>query len=251
MTGPRQMSQQHKERDLPAENEVHVWQFPLQPAGATAAILSRDESERAQRFRFDRHRRRFSVRRSKLRSILSAYSGIDAGDIDYIEGPYGKPTLANVDFHFSTSHSHELGLVLISRHPTSGIDLEYLAHARDFLNLARTMFAADEYDAIRHEPDARQKQAFLNCWTAKEAYLKALGFGLSVPLESFCVATSPDRPPGLLWDRNREAVSWTFWRRQVEDDYVITLAVLHALESITLITPDAEYAVRTDASSAA
>lgn len=161
---------------------------------AARALLSDDEHERAGRFRFERHRRRFIVRRAALRTILAQRLDCDPHELRFVAGPSGKPQLdrafGDLRPYFSVSSSDELALCAVGEDREIGIDIERLRPVRAWAELATRYFSATEVAAL-HEAVEDPEQAFLTCWTRKEAFIKALGTGLSHPLRRFSVSLDP------------------------------------------------------------
>jgi 4'-phosphopantetheinyl transferase len=200
-----------------AGDEVHVWRFTLNlPDERRARLLetmSADEQGRSRRFHFERHRRRFIAGRGLTRLLLARYLGREPARLRFCYGTHGKPALAEGDeLRFNVSHSGDAALLAVTRGRDLGIDLEEV-RARDNLEeLARRFFASDEVAALATVVAGEKEQAFFNCWTRKEAFVKALGEGLSRPLDQFTVSLRPGEPARLLavaGDSN-EAARWTF-----------------------------------------
>jgi 4'-phosphopantetheinyl transferase len=160
-----------------------LWLHPLHddPAPERVALLSAEEIARAQRFVFERHRRRFLAAHCALRERLSQHTGLAPQALDMAEGPFGKPFLANAPgCHFNLSHSDDWALIGIRHAGPIGVDIELRRSVRDAEALARANFTAEEFDAFMAVPHAARDEVFLRVWTRKEALLKALGTGLSM-----------------------------------------------------------------------
>jgi 4'-phosphopantetheinyl transferase len=199
------------------DGSVHVWRAPLELTPIVLQTmwdtLAPDEIERARRFHFERHRHRFIAGRGILRALLSRYLDRPAGEIAFTYGPYGKPAVSDDASHgvrFNMAHSGTLVLVAVTRARQVGIDVEQRAHHADHLELARRFFAPGEIAELCALPPHDQPDGFLNCWTRKEAYLKARGDGLSLPLDSFTVSLRPGTDAALLWtkDGEQERARW-------------------------------------------
>ena len=187
------------------EGEVHVWIVEVDTPRATLAgleILSDDERHRASRFRFEIDRTRFMQRRAALRVILGGYLDASPKDITYAENAFGRPELAGdragVGLSFNTSHSDALALIAISRSRLLGVDVERLRPLVEAENIAATYFAADEAAAFAALDPSDRIEGFYNAWTRKEAVVKALGGGLSIPLDAFEVSLRPRERAAIL-----------------------------------------------------
>ena len=162
--------------------------------------LSHDESARATSMAAE-SRRRFMASRVLLRRLITAYLGGEPREIEFSYGPSGKPALggrhAGHPLHFNLSHSRDRVLIAIARTPV-GIDLETSRRLDDFEALARRFFSESEVRALARIPAAHRLDAFFACWTRKEAYLKAIGHGISKGLKTVEVAFSPGLEPAVL-----------------------------------------------------
>jgi 4'-phosphopantetheinyl transferase len=200
-----------------APGEVHVWRIDLDCAARAAAALkvtlSLEEEQRASRFRSIELRERWMAARGALRHILASYAQSEPGTLVFREGPHGKPVLtcAAEDIPFNLSHTGGLALVAVAGIGRVGIDAEIVRSEIEVEDLSRRFFApAEAAQILALSPDARVA-AFLNCWTRKEAFVKALGGGLSVPLDSFQVSVRSDEPARLLWVDGEESDRWSMW----------------------------------------
>lgn len=182
-----------------AESEIHVFSFGLDIARSHVArlerLLTKDEVDRAQRYRVPRARQRFIVSRVGLRELLAQYAAIDAACLRLRYGEFGKPYLENTpgDAHiqFNMSRSHNLSIVAIRLEEEVGVDVERVRPFPGALEIAERFFADEEYQSLRTLPVAAQDQAFLDYWTRKEAIVKSFGRGLSHPLSAFTVTLGP------------------------------------------------------------
>lgn len=198
----------------PAAGEVEVWAVPLDPpepqVAALARLLSPDEAERAARFRFERHRRRYAVGRGALRTLLGRYLGVPPREVAFGYGAKGKPFLAAPPsapapsalagtapgpLHFNLSNSEELALIAFCGEAEVGTDVERLRPMPDGLDIAERFFSAAERQALAAQPPEERDRAFFRCWTRKEAYLKAVGDGITAPLDAFDVTLAAGEPP--------------------------------------------------------
>ena len=194
-------------------NEVHAWRVSLEQPGERIArwraTLSEDELVRAGRYRLEIHRNQFIVARGVLRELLGLYLLREPGTLRFHYNEYGKPDLlANTNeegssLRFNLSHSLRLALYAFARERAVGIDVEYMGlPGIDYEQLARHNFSPSERVALAELSQEEKRQGFYNCWTRKEAYIKARGMGLSIPLDTFDVSLRPAEPPRLLASRD-------------------------------------------------
>lgn len=191
-------------------DHVHVWRAQLdQPApinSALAGVLTDGERARARRFRSDSHRDHFIVCRAAQRDILGVYAGVAPEAIAFQYSAYGKPSLDGGSerarrIRFNTSNSGQLAVFAVAMEREVGIDVEADRAIPDALPLARRFFSAAEFDALLATPAESRHRAFLTCWTRKEAFIKAVGLGVSMPLDGFDVTIRPDEPAALRCTR--------------------------------------------------
>lgn len=215
-----------------AHDRVDAWSVRLdvdaEQAAYLAKLLSPDEQARAARFRFNEHRRRFIVARGVLRALLGQYLNRPAERIRFTYSPAGKPALEiDEGLRFNVSHSHEMAVYAVTYKREVGIDLEFMRPLDDMERLAAGCFSARENAVWRHLPEVHRQEGFFNCWTRKEAYIKALGQGLSYLLDQFDVSLKPGEPARLLsvTGKPREVTRWTFQAFNPGKNYVAALAV--------------------------
>ena len=214
------------------ESEVHVWRASLESSLDSYPfyhdLLSTDEQQRAARFHFEHHRRRFTVGRAILRLLLGQYLAQPPMTIQFEYGPQGKPNLpAPAPLHFNVSHSETSALYAFSRTRFIGVDVEYHKPHLDHNGIAKHFFAESEQIALLTLPPEQQSTAFYACWTRKEAYLKAKGDGLTIPLSLFEVSLRPNEPAALLATQHapHEAVRWAMQALEVGAGYTAALVV--------------------------
>ncbi len=221
----------------PVTREVHLWAADLKPAAERVAALRRlltpEEIARAARFHFDRHRRRFIVRRGVLRLLLAHYLEREPEALRFEEGEKGKPFVtqeaeeSEARLHFNLSDSKDLAVYAVTRGAELGVDVEILRPMPDAQQIAERFFSVEEQDRLRRVPPERKAQAFFNCWTRKEAYIKAIGEGLSEPLDRFSVTLLPEEPTRFvhLGGDARLAARWTLLHMVPEEGAVGALAL--------------------------
>jgi 4'-phosphopantetheinyl transferase len=183
-----------------AGNDIHVWRASLTSDQATLrgfeSTLTDDERARAQRFVFESDRDHFIAAHGFLRDLLGAYLHCPPRTARFAYGPHGKPFVASrgaqSDVCFNLSHSHGVALIAIGRKRQIGIDIELIRPEFAAEEIAKRYFSAKEVDELGKLPVESRVEGFFLCWTRKEAYVKARGDGLHIPLDSFSVSVSPD-----------------------------------------------------------
>lgn len=213
-------------------DEVHVWQATLddQLSDGLKLILSEDEISRANRFHFATDRNHYIVARGLLRKLLAAYLGVGSAELQFLYAEKGKPYLEEIQrrsINFNLAHSHGMAIYAFSQGRELGVDLEFIRDDLADEKIAERFFSPWEIRALRTIPAELRKQAFFNCWTRKEAYIKARGEGLSMPLVEFDVSLAPREPAALLKNHkdSGEVSRWTMQSISVAPGYVAALVV--------------------------
>jgi 4'-phosphopantetheinyl transferase len=217
------------------EREAHVWRASLyQPTDVIAKLaplLSRDERQRAERFHRPTDRWRFIVGRGILRKILATYLALAPDEVRFVYNKYGKPFISDDQsrgaLSFNQSHSNGMALYAVARRRRIGIDVEYIREDFAILEVAERFFSKDEFEALKALPSDRRTKAFFNCWSRKESYIKAIGMGVSYPLDEFSVSLAPDVTPALLKvDADAtEASRWNMYQLDVGEGYAAAFIV--------------------------
>jgi 4'-phosphopantetheinyl transferase len=202
------------ERDLImiAEKEIHVWRAYLDREGVEINLLyqylSRDEKIRADQFHFRSDRMRFIARRGWQRIILSRYLDLEPDRIQYKYNEYGKPELdflpGDKEICFNTTHSSHIALYAITKDRDVGIDVERVVHGYPCEGISGSFFSNSENEQLLEIDQGESREtAFFSCWTRKEAYIKAHGKGLSIPLHQFDVSMNAGEPARVIEDRHK------------------------------------------------
>lgn len=191
------------------------------------AMLSGDELARASRFVFDLHRNRYLAGRLALRELLGRYLDRAPADVQFTYSPYGKPELPGQALRFNVAHSDDLAVIGLTREDRLGVDVERIRALRDVDGLARTVFSRRELDVFHALPGASKSRAFFNAWTRKEAFVKAVGDGLSHPLDDFDVTLRPGEEARLLQVEGSpaRAAAWSLFDVSPMDGWVGAVAV--------------------------
>jgi 4'-phosphopantetheinyl transferase len=172
---------------------------PAERVRMATAVLSADERARVGRFIHDCNRRRFVMARARLRELLGERLEVPAQSVSFDYGPAGKPALpGQPNLRFNLSHSAELAVYVFAMGIDVGVDVEQVRVIDDADRLAARTFSPREQHAYRSLPPHQQPLAFFNCWTRKEAFVKATGHGLSPPLDSFDVSLAPGETAEIL-----------------------------------------------------
>jgi len=169
-------------------------------ADASAALLSCDERERAARFAGDRERRRFTVGRARLRQLLGERLAVAPEGIELVYGAGGKPRLHprfDSDLRFNVSHYQDVAAFAFANGREVGVDVEGVRSLADADAVAALAFSPREHRTYLALDPIEKPLGFFNCWTRKEAFVKALGEGLRYPLHRFDVSLVPGEPACL------------------------------------------------------
>jgi 4'-phosphopantetheinyl transferase len=212
---------------------VDLWRIGLeadpQKIRSFYEYLSKDERSKARQFVFERDRRRYIAGRGSLRAILSEYVGIAPSSLRFRYGSRGKPGLdlpSDERLFFNLSHSEELCILAVTVAGEVGADVE---HARPLANeeTAKLFFSPAETVELLSLSGPQREAGFFNCWTRKEAFLKARGEGLSTPLGSFDVSLKPGEPARLIRTAEDadEAPRWTLKDVEVPAGYYASVAL--------------------------
>jgi 4'-phosphopantetheinyl transferase len=217
------------------DGEAHVWRASLdQPAeviAKLAPLLSRDERGRAERFHRPMDRRHFIAGRGILRNIISTYLALAPDEVQFAYNKYGKPFISTEQnsgaLIFNLSHSNGMALYVMARGRRVGVDIEYMREDFATLEVAERFFSKDEFEALKAAPINQRTNAFFNCWSRKESYIKAIGMGVSYPLDGFTVSLTPDTAPALLKvDADAtEAARWKMYKLDVAEEYAAALII--------------------------
>ena len=168
----------------------------------SSALLSEAERHRARRLSFERDRRRFTVARARLRQLLGERLGARPESVELVYGEHGKPVLSQrfsaSGLHFNVSHCDDVAVYAFSSGREIGIDIESVRAIPDADEIAKRFFSRREYETYLALDPLDKPLGFFNCWTRKEAFIKALGDGLRYPLDCIEVSLAPGQPAVIL-----------------------------------------------------
>jgi 4'-phosphopantetheinyl transferase len=217
--------------------ELHIWKIELDhddgQGQSLMALLSNDEQIKADRYRFEKQRRRYIAGRTALRNILGGYLGRAPETLRFAYNDHGKPSLANVysGLRFNVSHSGETMLAAFVLNSEIGIDIEAIQQNIDYMGICQRWFSVQESNILWDLPEEKRIGAFFRTWTRKEAYIKALGIGLSDSLNRFSVN---ETSPALLehQDSLQKIESWQIHDIEISSAYSAAVAIETAMRDI-------------------
>ncbi len=224
---------------------VHVWNVSALSHWSEESLrcLSSEENTQAARFAFDADRGRFTTAHAALRLILSGYLESDPHEIAFTENDWGKPELAGMvgSVSFNMSHSGDVVLLAFATGRRVGVDVEQVKPGFPVDEVAPRFFAPGEIEALKTYDGDEKTRAFFRIWTRKEALIKAVGKGLSMPLASFEVSAGEGDSSALrsMASAPQGRSEWTIEDLRIAADYAGALAydgtaveiVLFGLES--------------------
>ncbi|MFT4689531.1 MAG: 4'-phosphopantetheinyl transferase family protein [Verrucomicrobiia bacterium] len=225
------------------EDEVHVWKRDLQgdeteTAGAWA-VLSDEEQARAAGFKVERPRQQFVFARAALRMIAGKYLQMNPRDLSFESGEHGKPYLQGppAPLEYNISHTHNLALLAFTRRRPVGVDVEWLGRRLSHDDVAKRFFSPEEQEQLAQVSPTDRPRAFLECWTRKEAYLKARGAGLSRDTRTFTVALGADAGVTLREDLVEPAAvaDWEIFPLEPERDYCGAVVVANGSVELKVV----------------
>lgn len=222
---------------LPPPGGAAVFLFALDltemQRGRLTPLLDAEETARAARFRFDRDRQRFIAAHGQVRQILGRALHTHPDRLTFTRNDYGKPALNAAALSFNLSHSGGAGLLAVACGPANridlGVDIEWTGREVDVLGIASHYFNPIETAALTALPAEAQRTFFYDTWTGKEAYIKAHGEGLTIPLSSFTVLRKPGEPAQLI----APEPGWTLYPLTPGPEYSAALVSQVPLQGFT------------------
>ena len=219
-------------------NEVHLHYVFIvnEKPSVYLKLLSDAEMERANKYRIEKERDRFIISRGLLRKLIGQYVSMNPKEIIFDYGVNGKPFLKNNDVQFNMAHAEDAVLFGFTRHFDIGVDLEYLDRQVNFLKMSSFIFSSNELEVFNNQPKEDKKEAFINCWTRKEAFLKAKGAGLTFPIDQLEVSFVKNEKAELRatkWALN-EKEQWSLEGFTLAENFRIAVAVNGKVNSIKI-----------------
>jgi 4'-phosphopantetheinyl transferase len=222
-----------------SEDEAHIWRAHLDFdeffQNSFLELLSPDEKNRAKKFRFAKDSQNFIVARGILRLLIGKYLGISPAEISFQYSEFGKPSIANNNsLRFNISHSQNIALFAFTKKFNIGIDVEFVNPNIEVKEIATSFFSTNEIKNLLALPEKQQTIGFFYCWTRKEAFIKAVGEGLSFPLDKFEVSLEPNKPAKLLatdW-QSKDVSKWSIYSLSPEANFVGSLVIEGLVEKV-------------------
>ena len=199
--------------------------------GELSSLLSTEEKARAQRLKIAEKQNQFIIARGRLRQNLGKYLNLDQHAFKFEYAVHGKPYMEERwqghEISFNVSHSHNFILIAMSLDHQLGIDIEKIQHGKDHTALARRFFSKREQAELTVLPEEIKTRAFYSCWARKEAFVKAVGDGITYGLDTFDVSVHPDETKPLIniHTNSGEDITWSVFNIPMDEDYMAALAV--------------------------
>ena len=236
-------------------NAVHIWSASTdideKQLHYLQSIISEDEQKRAAKFYFEKDRVRFIVARGFLRMILACYIKKTPEEFRFRYNKFGKPSLENINnnnVQFNLSHSDKMIVYGFTSCRDIGIDIERIRTSEDTVQILDHFFSELEKEEFKMIPEEKKKETFYQCWTRKEAYIKARGEGLSIPLDDFSVTLIPGSPAKLIKaDKDSAVTQWHMKDISVASGFAAAAVVsgsepsFHYLDAVSLFQDSNKY----------
>lgn len=221
---------------FPVSDEIHLWKIDESTVDDTLLaayrrLMSAEELQRHERLRQLADRRRFLITRAAIRSVLSGYfPDVPPAQWRFGRNAWGRPTIAEPvlesNIEFNISHADGLIVIAVTERGALGVDVEFTGRRCRTLALANRYFSAHEIVALKGMSDSAQRERFFDLWTLKEAYIKACGMGLAIPLRSFSFAFGMDGISiAFAPERCDEPAAWQFWQMQATPRHRLAIAL--------------------------
>jgi len=222
-----------------SEDEAHIWRADLDLnecfQSSFLKLLSSDEKNRAKKFRFAKDSQNFIAARGILRVLIGKYLEINPAEISFQYSEFGKPSIANNNsLQFNISHSQNIALFAFTKKFNIGVDVEFVNPKIEVQDIATRFFSTNEIKNLLALPEKQQTLGFFYCWTRKEAFIKAVGEGLSFPLDKFEVSLEPNKPAKLLAINRqpKDAAKWSIYSLSPEPNFVGSLVIEGLVEKV-------------------
>ena len=194
------------------------------------ALLTPQERTRKQRYVFEKNRHEYLITRALVRSVLSRYAPLRPAAWTFSANEWGCPAIASPEgqgLRFNLSNTKGLVCCLVAADRDVGIDVEDVTREGETVSIADRFFSPSEVEELRAQPEERRRPRFFDYWTLKEAYIKARGMGLAIPLDHFSFLLAKDRPIGIAFDPQLvdDASSWQFEQLRPTPNHLVSVAI--------------------------
>ena len=215
------------------ESEVHIWCCAYgsirDPTLLSRydALMTEEERARHRRFYFEKDRHMFLVTRALVRTVLSRYAPTAPEDWRFDKNEWGRPHIAppRVGPSFNLSNTHGLVACAVARSPSVGIDVENTSRKTEPQEIAHRFFSTTEAEALLALPESEQRERFFSLWTLKEAYIKARGMGLAIPLGQFSYTLAPTIRIAFDDKLDDDPSRWKLGLWRATDDHFLAIAI--------------------------
>ena len=194
------------------------------------ALLTPEERARKQRYLFDKNRHEYLITRALARSVLSRYAPVRPAAWTFSTNEWGCPAIASPEgrgLRFNLSNTKGLVCCVVALDRDVGIDVEDVSREGETVTIADRFFSPSEVEELRGQPEERRRARFFDYWTLKEAYIKARGMGLAIPLDHFSFQLSPGLPVGIAFDPrlDDDPTSWQFEQIRPTANHLVSVAI--------------------------
>ncbi|MDG2090635.1 MAG: 4'-phosphopantetheinyl transferase superfamily protein [Gammaproteobacteria bacterium] len=216
-------------------NEIDLWLVENEKVTEQAmldeyqGLLNSEEQKRLEHFVFPKHKKQFLISRALVRTVLGQYLEQPPESLVFARNAYGKPRIASFEktapISFNLSHTNDLSVLAVSQNNELGVDAEYLTRKVDILKLANRYFSKQEYDELAALDVKEFDKRFFKLWTLKEAYIKACGMGMAIPLRDFSFSFNNEEI-AISFSEERDDLPerWQFWQFDYKSKFQLALA---------------------------
>ncbi|WP_387692406.1 4'-phosphopantetheinyl transferase family protein [Photorhabdus sp. RM71S] len=221
-----------------ADNEIHIWYACDEEIDAEFALLhykqflTLDELEQYKKFYFEKNKHQYLVTRTLVRHVLCKYlQDVLPMELKFVTNtnkkPYVSPSQMRFPLQFNISHTDKMIVIAVTKSNEVGIDVEYLDRDNCTFDIAERFFAESEYQQLKALSPEQQKRRFFSLWTLKEAYVKACGKGLYIPLDEFWFSFPCVDAIDITFSASRydDPNNWQFWQIEPDKHHLVSLAI--------------------------
>lgn len=198
------------------------------------SLLNKEELDKADRYYFQKDRNCYTVARGLLRIFIAEYLNINPKNTEFKYNEFGKPFIENSDIEFNISHSGDIIIFAFTLNNKIGVDIEFMKDKVKFKEIIHRFFSENEIKEFLTVEEEKQKEAFFNGWSRKEAYIKAVGKGLGIPLNSFDVSLDPDQEVKIKAIDGNINHSWYLYDLKIDKEYKSAFAIDSEVKTINI-----------------